>query len=395
MSMHLRSSLRRAHLLANKTNICPAASISSQNFALGSAIQPVMERSPSPKECRMRCFRTSIHLQHGLMSQAARRFGSALTRMGFKKDDVMGIVSPNVPEFSIAMFGSAGAGMPVALVNPAYTADEIARQMTLVGATALFGVAEMTETLKGVAQLCPTIQRVILLGLPKNVMLTHSTVGKNVQQYLHPEGTNNRPATVMMSPLGNKKLGSCGALFSRTQAKVMDLETGERALGLYEDGELFVTGPQVMKGYYKNQKATDKMIRADGWLRTGDVGHYDEDGHFFIVDWLKELIKVAPAELEEILTTHPAIKEAAVIGIPDERAGELPRAYIVKKPGMESVSDFDIHAFIDAKVSATSKSRAASSFAPQSPGTTWARFSDENCESSMSITLASKRVAAF
>jgi 4-coumarate--CoA ligase len=97
---------------------------------------------------------------------------------------------------------------------------------------------------------------------------------------------------VMMSPLGNKKLGSCGALFSRTQAKVMDLETGERALGPYEDGELFVTGPQVMKGYYKNQKATDEMIGADGWLRTGDVGHYDEDGHFFIVDRLKELIKV-------------------------------------------------------------------------------------------------------
>lgn len=105
---------------------------------------------------------------------------------------------------------------------------------------------------------------------------------------------------VMMSPLGNKKLGSCGSLFSRTQAKVVDLETGQRALGPYEDGELFVTGPQVMKGYHKNQKATDEMIGSDGWLRTGDIGHYDDDGHFFIVDRLKELIKVKAFQVNSV-----------------------------------------------------------------------------------------------
>ena len=162
---------------------------------------------------------------------------------------------------------------------------------------------------------------------------------------------------VMMSPLGNVKLGSCGSLFSRTKAKIVDVETGTKALGAYENGELIVTGPQVMKGYYKNQKATDEMIGSDGWLRTGDVGYYDDDGHFFIVDRIKELIKVkafqvAPAELEELLTTHPAIKEAAVIGIPDEKAGELPRAYVVKKPGMESLTEAQIHDFVNSKVSA-------------------------------------------
>lgn len=95
-----------------------------------------------------------------------------------------------------------------------------------------------------------------------------------------------------MSPLGNTKLGSCGTLFSRTKAKVMDLETGTKALGPYTNGELVLHGPQIMKGYYKNQKATDEMIGPDGWLRTGDVAYYDEDGAFYIVDRLKELIKV-------------------------------------------------------------------------------------------------------
>lgn len=96
---------------------------------------------------------------------------------------------------------------------------------------------------------------------------------------------------VMTSPLGNKKLGSCGVLFPRTRAKIMDLETGTKALEPGETGELILSGPQIMKGYYKNQKATDEMI-TDGWLRTGDVGYYDEDGAFYLVDRVKELIKV-------------------------------------------------------------------------------------------------------
>lgn len=97
---------------------------------------------------------------------------------------------------------------------------------------------------------------------------------------------------VMMSPLGNKKLGSCGYLFANTKAKVVDTVTGEKALGPFENGELWFTGPQIMKGYLKNQKATDEMITSDRWLRSGDVGYYDEDGSFYIVDRLKELIKV-------------------------------------------------------------------------------------------------------
>jgi acyl-CoA synthetase (AMP-forming)/AMP-acid ligase II len=103
-----------------------------------------------------------------------------------------------------------------------------------------------------------------------------------------------------------------------------------------EQGEILVRGPIVMQGYFGQSKATAATIDADGWLRTGDVGYVDADGDFFIVDRTKELIKykglqVAPAELESVLVGNPAIAEACVIGIADEEAGEVPKAFVVKK----------------------------------------------------------------
>jgi acyl-CoA synthetase (AMP-forming)/AMP-acid ligase II len=92
-----------------------------------------------------------------------------------------------------------------------------------------------------------------------------------------------------------------------------------------------------MKGYINDPKATAETIDAEGWLHSGDIGYYDEDNQFYIVDRLKELIKykafqVPPAEIEGLLLSHPKIKDCGVIGIPDEAAGELPFAYIVKQP---------------------------------------------------------------
>ena len=106
---------------------------------------------------------------------------------------------------------------------------------------------------------------------------------------------------------------------------------------------MWVRGPQVMKGYLNNEAATKNTIDDDGWLHTGDIGHIDADGHLFIVDRLKELIKykgfqVPPAELEALLLTHPQIADAAVIGVPDDEAGEIPAAYVVLKPGQEATA---------------------------------------------------------
>jgi len=131
------------------------------------------------------------------------------------------------------------------------------------------------------------------------------------------------------------KLGSVGPAAPNTECKVVDPASGEE-LGPNQEGEVFVRGPQIMKGYLNNPEANARTIDADQWLHTGDIGYADEDGHFFIVDRVKELIKykgfqVPPAELEAILLSHPAVLDAAVIPIPDDEAGEVPKAFVVLK----------------------------------------------------------------
>ena len=142
------------------------------------------------------------------------------------------------------------------------------------------------------------------------------------------------------------KLGAVGTAAPNTECKLVDPATGSE-LGPNQEGELWVRGPQVMKGYLNNLEATANTVDADGWLHTGDIGYADEDGHFFIVDRMKELIKykgfqVAPAELEAVLLAHPAIADAAVIPCADEEAGEVPKAFVVLKgeASAEEIMDF-------------------------------------------------------
>ena len=146
--------------------------------------------------------------------------------------------------------------------------------------------------------------------------------------------TEMSPVTHLVPPFATaKKPGSIGPPIPGTECRLIDPDTrkdsepGER-------GELWMRGPQVMQGYLNNPKATAKMVDHEGWLHSGDVAIVDEDGWFEIVDRVKELIKykgfqVAPAELEAILITHPQVADCAVIGVPDEEAGELPKAFVV------------------------------------------------------------------
>lgn len=131
------------------------------------------------------------------------------------------------------------------------------------------------------------------------------------------------------------KIGSVGVLVAGNAGRVMDIETG-KLLPANERGELQFAGPTIMKGYIGNRAATEATIDADGWLHTGDIGYYDADGEWFIVDRLKELIKyngfqVPPAEIEGILLQHPLISDAGVVGVPDERVGEKPLAFVVRQ----------------------------------------------------------------
>ncbi len=138
---------------------------------------------------------------------------------------------------------------------------------------------------------------------------------------------------------GEGKPGAVGGVVPNTECRIVDIETREDVEN-GEMGELLIRGPQVMQGYLNNPEATAEMLDADGWLSTGDVAYIDDAQDFYIVERSKELIKykgfqVSPAELEGILLTHEAVGDAAVIGKPDDEAGELPMAFVTLKEGYE------------------------------------------------------------
>jgi acyl-CoA synthetase (AMP-forming)/AMP-acid ligase II len=171
--------------------------------------------------------------------------------------------------------------------------------------------------------------------------------------------TETSPVThaIPADPAKNKP-GSIGPPIPNTECRVVDPATGDD-LGAGESGEVWIRGPQVMQGYLNNPQATNATLDPQGWLHTGDIGYADEDGYFFVVDRLKELIKykgfqVAPAELEAILVTHPGVSDAAVIPSPDEEAGEIPKAFVVLN---SDVSTDELMEFVAGKVAPYKKIR--------------------------------------
>ncbi|XP_012274751.1 probable 4-coumarate--CoA ligase 2 [Orussus abietinus] len=169
--------------------------------------------------------------------------------------------------------------------------------------------------------------------------------------------TETSPVTLYTpQSMPSSKVGSCGQLVPSTEARIIDLTNGTDITEPLKPGELLVKGPQIMKGYLNNPKATSEVIDSNGWLHTGDVGYYDDDGYFYIVDRTKELIKVkgnqvSPTELESILLELPEVADVAVVGVPDTLAGELPKAFIVKKPNTNLTAEIINH-HIDPKVAA-------------------------------------------
>ena len=154
------------------------------------------------------------------------------------------------------------------------------------------------------------------------------------------------------TPPGRFKPGSSGIAVANCECRLVSADGEDQDVG--GRGELWVRGPNVMKGYLENDEATRNTIDDEGWLHTGDVAELDEDGHYYIVDRVKELIKykgfqVPPAELEALLLTNPKIADTAVIGIPDDEAGELPKAFVVTAPGQELTED-EVKEFVAGKV---------------------------------------------
>jgi len=162
--------------------------------------------------------------------------------------------------------------------------------------------------------------------------------------------TEASPAT-HYTVAGTERSGTAGRLMPSIEMRMIDPETG-KDVPSGRPGEVWVRGPNVMRGYLNNPEATACTVDADGWLHTGDIGIADDEGYLTIVDRLKELIKVkgcqvAPAELEALLLKHPKIADVAVIPVADEHSGEVPKAFVVKR---EAITAEEVMAYLEPKV---------------------------------------------
>jgi long-chain acyl-CoA synthetase len=148
------------------------------------------------------------------------------------------------------------------------------------------------------------------------------------------------------TPWGGKiKPGTVGTPVPSTDIKIVDVDTGKEEMPMGAPGEILIKGPQVMQGYYKKPEETGKVLK-DGWLYTGDIGLFDEDGYLTIVDRKKDMIiaggyNIFPREVDEILFEHPKVLEACTIGVPDRYRGETVKSFVVAKPG-ESLTEEEI-----------------------------------------------------
>jgi len=178
--------------------------------------------------------------------------------------------------------------------------------------------------ISGSAPLHPEIKR-------KFEMLTG---GKLMEGY----GLSEAPTATHCNPMfGDNRIGSIGLPLPDVDCQVVDIEDDKKIMGIGEIGELVIKGPQVMQGYHQDTIETAKTLQ-NGWLHTGDIVRMDKDGYFYVVDRKKSLIKIGgfqvwPNEIEQVIGTHPAIKEAGVGGVPDQEQGEKVIAWVVLKPG--------------------------------------------------------------
>ena len=193
-----------------------------------------------------------------------------------------------------------------------------------------YDLSSIEACISGAAPLAPEVQR----------DFEAVTGGRVVEGYGLTEAS---PVTHCNPVHGERRLGTIGLPFPSTEARVVDPETGE-PMPPGEVGELAVRGPQVMSGYWERPEETAACLSADGWLRTGDMAEMSDDGFFTIVDRAKDLvivggINVYPREVEEVLLTHPAVADAAVIGVAEERHGEVPYAFVVLAPGASATEE--------------------------------------------------------
>ncbi|CAB0040169.1 unnamed protein product [Trichogramma brassicae] len=337
----------------------------------------------------------------------ARDYSSYIARslldMGLKPGDVLAIILPNLPESPIAFLGCLEAGIVITSVNPIYTVGvfqqiipvilpmyHIYGMVTVMLSKMTTGGKLITlpkftpESYVRVLERNPVTELMLVppivlfltsSKLVKKHFLDHVTyitsgaaplsdtdverfyekfsIARDKLKFRQGYGMTESSPVSLYEKTGTK-YSSIGRPICGCQARLVDPITKKDVTTPRQTGELWIRGPHVMKGYLNNQKATEETLQ-DGWLLTGDIAYFDEDSDFFITDRLKELIKVkgfqvAPAELEALIRTHPNVEEAGVVGIPDDRSGEVPMAFVVLKEKGATKAE-EIQDFVKGKVS--------------------------------------------
>src|SRR2546427_301960 len=356
-------------------------------------------------------------LTYAALTRGADRVAAGLAARGFKKGDVLGLFTPNLPEFALVFHGTLAAGGVVTTINSLATEQDVEHQLRNAGARVLvtvppfldraapaasklgidqlFVLGEAVGTTPFAALLAtdapapevtinPARDLAVLpyssgtTGFPKGVMLTHRNLVANLLQTgaVHTLAAEDRVMAVLpfFHLYGMQVVMNLALWYGATLVTMPKFEL-EPFLGLVQQHRItraFVVPPIVLAlakhpavdGYdlssLRRMMSGAAPLDADGWLHTGDIGRADAAGFFTIVDRAKELIKykgfqVPPAELEAVLCTHPAVGDAAVIPIPDEACGEVPKAFVVLK---EAATAADLMAYVAERVAPYKKIRA-------------------------------------
>ncbi|WP_397593189.1 AMP-binding protein [Sphingorhabdus sp.] len=241
---------------------------------------------------------------------------------------------------------------------PRFEAKAALQAITRTKVTSLPGVPTMYQALLDNAELAKTdfgsLRACISGGAPLAAELKARFEERSGSVVIEGYGLTESSGVISCNPYeGVNKTGSIGQPIPGTQVRLVDKEDPHKDVPPGEPGELVAKGPQMMAGYWNKPEATGQVF-VDGWLRTGDVATIDGDGFIFIVDRLKDMIavggfKVFPSQIEDILYTHPAVKEALVIGVPDSYAGERPKAFVTLNEDMAANGE-DLEKWLNPKL---------------------------------------------
>jgi len=283
-----------------------------------------------------------------------------LTASGISSSDATLICVPFYHIYGVLLTGSFLAAGAKQVIVDRFELQPVLDACEKYGPTWLFAVPAMVKAFAdapGELNQMKTVKYLMSAAAPLPLEPVRKLQARTGIRIIQAYGMTETCPITHLSPLDPEliRMDSAGLPMNNTEQKIVDIETGKHELPTGEDGEIIIRGPQVMLGYWKAPEETAHTLRK-GWIHTGDIGHLDADGYLYIVDRKKDMIKykglsIAPAELEAVLVEHPAVLETAVVGVPDEEAGEVPKAFVVLQGDFSySVTDEELITFVNDKL---------------------------------------------